>query len=284
MSVRFLVLFPSDPLEAVFALQLLNRLNKSFDGGWTGLLIPEQNEWISHCPIKVDEILLFRKTPGEHRRQIRDFLPDYLIDLSGEPRFWLFKNRTQLVHFTLSPRFLRSNLEISDLDKRYTAFSKEMDRLLDVFELSEVDWMTWDNSEREELVNRVLPESYCEGYGTVNLETIRNLMQDQAEGLIDFFSQLDTPIVLLGKAEDRISGDLLTTKVGCSVFNACGDLSQGEEQAILASSKAFLGGGKGILAWSFLQKRISVDLGELFNEKGDVESCVENIRKQIRNT
>ena len=142
--VRFLVLFPSDPLEASFAFQLVDRLQRSYADVWTGLLVPEQNEWITHGPVTADEILLFRKTPGECRNQIRDLLPDYLIDLSGEPRFWLFKKRTQLVHFSLKAKFVNANREIQDVEERYAAYSYELEKLLSTFELAENDRDIWE--------------------------------------------------------------------------------------------------------------------------------------------
>ncbi|MCK5820773.1 MAG: hypothetical protein KAH17_02760 [Bacteroidales bacterium] len=141
--VRFLVLFSSDPIEASIAAQLVERLQRSFADVWTGLLIPEQNEWISLAPVKADEVLLFKKTPGEYRNQIRELLPDYLIDLSGEPRFWLFKKRTQLIHFSLKAKFVKANREIQEIEGRYKAYSEELDKLLATFDLAENDETIW---------------------------------------------------------------------------------------------------------------------------------------------
>ncbi|MEA1877754.1 MAG: hypothetical protein U9N86_12930 [Bacteroidota bacterium] len=141
--VRFLVLFPSDSIEASFAVQLLERLQRSYKEVWIGALIPEQNAWITLGPVKADETMLFRKTPGEYRNQIRDFLPDYLIDLSCEPRFWLFKKRTQLIHFTLNAKRVNAIREIRDTDDRYEAYYDELDKLLSAFELAENDKIVW---------------------------------------------------------------------------------------------------------------------------------------------
>jgi len=258
--VRFLVLFPSDPLEASFAIQLLDRLNRSFADGWTGILVPEQSEWIVRGPVLADEILLFRKTPGECRNQIRDFLPDYLIDLSGDKRLWMFKMRTQLIQFTLMVKFLKANRLIQDIEERYADYSLELEKLLRAFELAENYRVNWEYPGSKEIKKRVLPESFIQSFGTVKMDTIRSLMIDRSEQIIDFFSRLDSPTVLLGSKDDRIAADLLTQKVGCSVFNTCGDLTKDEEHALLADSKFYMGVGIGIRAWAFLKKRKYLDL------------------------
>jgi len=141
--VRFLLLFPSDPLEVSFAVQLLERLKRTYSDIWIGILVPEQNGWISKSPIIVDELFFFKKNPGEYLNQIRDLLPDHLIDLSCEPRFKLFIKRTQLMHFSLTTKFANANREIQDSDERYAAYSLELDKLLSVFDLAKNDKDVW---------------------------------------------------------------------------------------------------------------------------------------------
>lgn len=284
MNVRFLFVFPVHPLEAAFALQLLGRIQASFEDVWTGLLVPESLQWITTGSVQADEVWFFRKTPGEYRSEIKDFLPDYLIDLSGDPGYWLFRRRTQLIAFTLHPKLIKSNRLLPSPEERFRDYEAKASALLDVFDLASPERRIWIQEGAAPLWEGVLPESYHSGYGVMSLTEFEDVYASKSKQILRFLTMLEAPMVLLGEPQNRSLGDLLTQQLGCTVFNTCGDLDSKQIMAVLSGANAFMGTSETFRAIAFLKMQTPFDIIPILDQSDDLSKEANRLRNQIRKT
>lgn len=264
-------------------MQLVDQLRRSFSDVWIGLLAQESIVWLTKGFPQPDKVFVYGKTPGECRHEILDHLPDYLIDLSGSSKFWLFKNRLRVTDFKLPYKRMRRIDQGASPELRLQLFHEEMQGLLSVFDLKEPERQKWTSTEGASFLTKVLPESYHKGYMLLFLDGLE-LSSDRKKTLVTFLTMLDFPTVLLGKEEARKLGDSLTNQVGCTVFNVAGDFSEEQQQMILSGSLFLIGSNTYHQAWAFLLARNFINLNESWADDGSLLIEAYRIRKQLMNT
>ncbi len=139
MEIRFIILLPSQIEEVYYALAtVVSRIKASYDEVWITAVIQENLVGIAGDDQNIDQLISFRRTPGEKIAVIKELYADYLIDISGESRFWLFRNRLRIVDFKFSVKQIKTYRDIADFKAGLSAFSIVVEDLLSVFDL--VDW------------------------------------------------------------------------------------------------------------------------------------------------
>lgn len=282
MNVRFLLLLPADLVQAAMAMQLIDRIRKSFDDVWLGVIIPRALVWLSEGFVKPDQIFTFDKTPGEVKRELLDSFPDYLIDLSGTGKYWLFKNRLRVIDFKLSYKSEKKIQEAVTLEDRFEIFSFEMGVLLSPFDIASSTRQRWIHPEMDGFLARILPRSFGDGYAILFLSDCDE-GEELKNSMVTFLTMLDYPVVLMGDEADRDFGDTLTNQVGCTTFNVSGDFSLEEQRIICSGSRLVIGSKKEHAAWAFLVARNFLNLSEIKTIEGSIVPDAERIRKQLKN-
>jgi hypothetical protein len=273
VSVRFLVLFPQDWAEVAMAAHVLDILRRTHPDAWIGRLIQNDIQWISDGYSGWDDTITFEKTPGEKKSQIRELLPDYLIDLSSNSRFWLFKNKVKLVDFSFSSKSVRIFRQTQDPEEKYTHYLNEALNLLSVFDPVEPLRISWQTDQKNKL-GEFIPKAFLKGYLSLNLDDFGPSIYDYKDSLIRVLGILEYPVVLVGSHRQKEFGDVLCKTVGCTVFNTAGDMEAAEMRLIYSGGKMLMGTGSTLQTWAFLTNKKFVDLKE--------EVDVEQLGKQVR--
>ena len=272
MSARFLVLFPSDIAEVAMAFHVIDSLRRTHQDAWIGCLIQKDVQWLSEGFKGHDATINFEKTPGEKKREILDLIPDYLIDLSGKGKFWLFKNRLRLMDFSFSVKSLKLLQTFNNLEEKLQQYEKEIQSLLSAFELLPFKRMVYDKNS-DTIVRQFIPKSFLKGFVSMNLNDF-DVINPESINLSEYLNALDYPTVIIGEHNQRDLGDKLAREVGCTLFNTCGDLSSDEMRSVYSGGKVFISRGETRKNWAFITHKRYIDL--------NVENDPQSLRKQLR--
>jgi hypothetical protein len=274
VSVRFLVLFPQNWAEVAMAAHVLNLLRRSHPDAWIARLIQKDIKWISDGYSGWDDTITFEKTPGEKKSHIRELLPDYLIDLSANSRFWLFKNKVKLVDFSFSWKSIRLFRQIPYPEDQYRQYMKEALDLISVFDPVEPMRLSWQ-SEDKNMISDFIPKSFLQGYLSLNLDDFGSTINDYQDSIIRILGVLEYPTVLVGSSGLKEFGDSLCKTVGCTVFNTAGDFEAAEMRLIYSGGQMLMGTGSTLQTWAFLSNKKFVDL----KEEVDIEQLGKLVRQ-----
>ena len=272
MSARFLVLFPVEVTEVVMAAHVVDSLRRSHHDAWIACLTQKDLQWLSDGFQGSDITINYLKTPGEKKTEILDLVPDYLIDLSGIGKFWLFKSRLKVMDFSFTAKSLRKFQSTIDLEQKLEQYETEIHSLLSVFDLLPIERMSWDTNSQT-VVEEIVPKSYFDGFASLNLDDFDDTESDSTR-LTDYLSALDYYTVLVGNSNRKDLGDRLAREVGCTVFNTAGDIKGAKRKSLYAAGKVLIGSGAELITWAFITHKRSVDLA--------LENDPQKLRLQLR--
>ncbi len=284
MDVRFLIFFPNQTLEVLFALKhVLSSLRTTFPTAWIGGLIQNNQVWLVNNEERLDQVFGYEKTPTRRLPELRRQLPDYLIDLTGEPKWWLFRNRLKVMDFRFSKKQLNAFRTHDSLPDLYLSYKATCNQLLQVFDLNDSDQaFVWQDETCFEFVTNALPASFVAGYLVLNLEEFSGLDPVQSQNLKENLQALDHPTVLLGGMKNRSWADQLAQNIGCSVFPVCGDFTWQEEQYLVAYAAGMLGSNAEFQHWSFIQNRPRIEQEILQDEPSQSGLNIGELRGKLK--
>lgn len=223
MEARFIVLHPDDPGEILLSSVLIRCLKAQVEGAQVYSLVKGSHAWLLESNPFLDDIFRYQDHPREQLDQLRDFLPDYLIDLDGRREVRRFKNRLKVLDFTINKR---------NLHDQWTERSLETCRLFDVHD---------DGKGLQffpaALDQELLPSEFMDGYIVLSLESDMKVRPLTDSDIISMAVMTEKPIVITGSAADRALADRISQSTGCAVFPTCGDLSNSENGSVLSRAK-----------------------------------------------
>ncbi|MFA6126469.1 MAG: hypothetical protein WC699_04110 [Bacteroidales bacterium] len=222
MEARFVILHPDDTGEILQSTTLIRCLKSQVDGALVYSVVKESNRWLLEDNPFLEEIFCYREDPKELLDQLKDFLPDYLIDLDGSRRVRRFKNRLKVLDFTIDRR------NISD---RWTERAFSACRLFDV-----EDDGKGMQLETSSVYKDLLPGNFLDGYLVLSLDTSILQRQMTDEQIIEIAVMIEKPMVVTGSAKDRNLADRIGQSTGCAVFPTCGDLTMPEIASVVGHS------------------------------------------------
>jgi ADP-heptose:LPS heptosyltransferase len=240
LEACFVVLLPDDPAEILSSAILIRCLKAQVEDAIVHAVIRDDLQWLIFWHPELDGLITWREKPLELLEPLRDFLPDYIIDLDGTKRTHRLKARLKVLDFHI--RRKRSGND-------WPADAFETCRLFDV----EDD----GNGYRfvpEPFEGSLLPEDYMQGYLVLSLdspETVRPIPDDR---LIEMAVMTEKPMVITGKAADRNLANRIAQASGCAAFPACGDFTPGQTAAIISRSV-------GVIALDHLWTTVAGSLG-----------------------
>jgi hypothetical protein len=222
LEARFILLHPDNPGEILSATALIRCLKTQVEDSLVYSVVKESHQWILENNSYLDEIFTYRDKPGELLDPLRDFLPDYLIDLDGGREVRRFKNRLKVLDFTINRK---------NLGEQWRERAFETCTLFDV-----QDDGKGPQLDKTPLYKKILPGDFLDGYLVLSLDsslTARPISDDQ---IIEMVVMTEKPIVVTGNRSDRNLADRIGQYTGCAVFPTCGDLTKAEILSVLGHS------------------------------------------------
>ena len=223
MEARFIILHPDDPGEILLATSLIRCLKTQVEEALVYSVVKESHQWILNSNPFLDEIFVFRENPKELLDQIKDFLPDYLIDLDGGRGVRRFKNRLKVLDFTIS----RKNPGDQWLKQAFKACT-----LFDVHDDDKGQQLATTMDYKE-----LLPSNFLEGYLVISLDSPLNSRPVSDDHITRMVVMTEKPIVITGNRNDRDLANRIGQSAGCAVFPTCGDLTRQEIASVLSHAK-----------------------------------------------
>ena len=223
MEARFIILHPDDPGEILQSTVLIRCLETQVEGALVYSVVKEAHRWLLESNPHLDEIFAYQDNPKELLDQLKDFLPDYLIDLDGSRGVRPFKNRLKVLDFTIN----RKNPGDQWLQRAF-----ETCKLFDVQDDGKCPQL-----EATSLYQQILPGNFLDGYLVLSLDSslqARTLSDDQ---IIQMVVMIEKPVVITGNVNDRKLADQIGQSTGCAVFPTCGDLTNTEIASVISHSK-----------------------------------------------
>ena len=102
-------------------------------------------------------------------------------------------------------------------------------------------------SDRENVSMTALPESHRNGFIAVVIGAKHATKQMPTSKIIATLKMLKEPIILLGGTEDKERGELISTSIGATIFNACGLFKLNESASLLQQSKLVITHDTGLM-------------------------------------
>jgi len=240
VEARFIILHPDDSGEILAATALIRCLKTQVDGALVYSVVKKEHLWLLDTNPFLEEVFVFQENPKELIDPLRDFLPDYLIDLDGERKVRRFKNRLKVMDFTIN----RRNIGDRWLDRAF-----ETCKLFDVHDDGFGQHFELSNSYQE-----ILPGDFLDGYLVLSLDSPKNGRALTDEQIIELVVMIEKPIVIIGTAGDRKLADRIGQSTGCAVFPTCGDFSMSETASVL-------GHGLGLISFGSVWDQLATALG-----------------------
>ncbi len=223
MEVRFIILHPDDPGEILLATALIRCLKTQVEEAWVYSVVKESHRWLLESNPYLDEIFVYKQHPREFLDQLKDFLPDYLIDLDGGRDVRRFKNRLKVLDFSMNRK---------NLGDQWSKRAFETCTLFDV-----QDDGQGPQFETTPVYKELLPGNFLEGYFVLSLEYKGNKRPISDDQIIQLVVMTEKPIVVTGSLSNRNLADRIGQSTGCAVFPTCGDLTMPEIASILSHAK-----------------------------------------------
>ncbi len=228
MEARFIVLLPDNPGMILLATPLIRGLKKQVEESYVYAMVQSDCTWLIQGNPYVDEILTWQNKPDEQIPNVRDLLPDYLINLDEQRSYRRLQRKTKVLEFTVPKSGKHQSGAYSErIFKTVNLFDVEDDKLGIDFQYPTFD-PEW------------LPEKFLGGYVILSLETpvyVKKLTDDR---LVELAALIEKPLVVTGPAAERELAEGIGKRTGCIVFPACGDFPDPETASLISASKAVI--------------------------------------------
>ncbi len=219
MEARFILLHPDDPGEILLATPLIRCILSQVENSSVCSVVKESHQWLLDNNPRLEEVFVYHDKPGELLDTLKDFLPDYLIDLDGSREVRRFKNRLKVLDFTLK------RLWIAD---QWTQRAFATVKLFDV-----QDDGQGMEFQAEQLDPGLLPSDFLSGFLVLSLDTTLKARPWSDQEIIDMVVLTEKPVVVTGQAGNRKLADRICQASGCAVFPTCGDLTPRQSAALI---------------------------------------------------
>jgi len=224
-----MILLPDLPEVIISSTPLIRCLTRQVDNSSVYVALPEAHTWMIEGNPSVEKSLSYREKPDELIDEVRDLLPDYLIDLEGKRLFRRLKRKTKILDFCIG-RVKRTEANTA---------RERMFRTVHLFDVE-------DDMKGPEISFPVfnpewLPEKFLGGFAVLSLDSTELSSRPDEDYLVDLVSLIEKPVVISGPRENRSLAERIGQRTGCTVFPICGDFAVKEQVSILSSSKGVIG-------------------------------------------
>jgi hypothetical protein len=226
LESRFVILHSEDPGEILLSTALVRCLKNQVEGSFAYSLVREEHRWLLENNTRLDGVFTYRENPKELLDDLRDFLPDYLIDLDGGPGVRRFKNRLKVLDFALRRKKVKGD---------WMAAAFDTCRLFDVNDDGAGPEFHFPPSDPG-----LLPSDFLKGYLVLSLENPPGSVGWSEEDIVNLAVMIEKPIVVTGRDTDRDLADRISQMAGCAVFPTCGDISRTQVASLIGESRGLV--------------------------------------------
>lgn len=219
MEARFVILHPDDPGEILLSTTLIRCLKTQVEEAQVYSVMKDSHHWLLEANPWLDGIFVYQDKPDELLELLKDFLPDYLIDLDGSRKVRRFKNRLKVLDFSINRKNQR---------EQWSAQAFKTCSLFDV----------QDDGKGRQFVAapfdpELLPSEFLKGYVVLSLESCHDQRPIPDDRIIELAVMTEKPIVITGRAGDRDLSNRISQSTGCAVFPTCGDLTSSQIASVI---------------------------------------------------
>ncbi len=227
-------------MELLASGNLIRCLGAQVEGAVVYAVVRDDNAWLTNRHPSLDGVFTYREKPEELLDTLRDFLPDYVIDLDGTRKMRRLKSRLKVLDFTIRRKRSGNDFPVD---------SFETCRLFDVE----------DDGEEYRFVPEppdmgLLPSDFLQGFLVLALDNGSRPRPLGDDLLIELAVMTERPMVVTGNASDRALANRISQASGCAVFPACGDFTRSQTAALISLSK-------GVIAFDPLWTLVAGSLG-----------------------
>lgn len=226
MEVRFIILHPEDPGEILLATSLIRCLKTQVEEAYVYSIVSEEYRWLLESDTHLEGLFVYQNDPKELLDPLRDFLPDYLIDLNGGREVRRFKNRLKVMDFTINRRL------------PHISWAKRAFETCTLFDVQ--DDGLGPKLQTAAHYRELLPGSFLDGYLVLSLAAEASSRQISDDQIIEMVVMIEKPIVVTGERENRPLADRIGQSTGCAVFPTCGDFTRDEIAAVMNHAKGII--------------------------------------------
>jgi ADP-heptose:LPS heptosyltransferase len=260
-----MVLLPEQPEEILSSTPLIRCLRQQLKDSSVYALIHHDLAWILEGNPNLEGVLAYQTKPEEVIAEVRELMPDYLIDLEGKKLFRRLKRKTKVLDFCIG-RVKRSEANTP---------RERMFRTVHVFDV--VDDLKGADLGIPPFNPEWLPEKFLGGFTVLSLHVPPLAKHLDEDSLVALVSLIEKPIVITGTGEERGLAERIGQRTGCTIFPVCGDFGDKEYASIIS-------GSKGVIASTEFWCRVSEALSKPFVKigpeiAGDLRPTAIGIRK-----
>jgi hypothetical protein len=226
LEACFIVLLPDDPAEILSSAILVRCLKAQVEGAVVYAVVRDDLRWLIDRHPSLDGLFTWREKPLELLEQLKDFLPDYVIDLDGTRQVRRLKNRLKVLDFHI--RRKRAGNE-------WPADAFATCRLFDVTDDGKGYAMV-----PEHYNAGLLPSEFLKGYVVLSLNSPAKVRALDDEWLTSMAVMTEKPMVITGNPEDRNLANRISQASGCAVFPACGDFTQAQTASLMSRAQGVI--------------------------------------------
>ncbi len=224
MEARFVILHPDDPAEILLATPLIRCIRTQVEGALVYSAVKKEHLWLLSSNPFLEELFVYQEKPDELLEDLRNFLPDYLIDLDGSRITRRLKGQLKVLDFTIN----RLNF--------WEPWSQRAFKTGKLFDVT-------DDGKGSQLIaapldTELLPSDFLDGYLILSLDNAgksKRLLTD--EQIIELAVLTEKPIVVTGNSGDRDLANRIGQASGCAVFPTCGDLTYSQIGSLLSHAR-----------------------------------------------
>ena len=209
---------------------------------------------------------------------------DIVIDLQKNFRSFKIKSALGVKHFTFDKlnfrKWLLVNFKINFLPDKHIV-DRYMESIKSLGVINDGFGLDYFITKKDEEALNDLPHSHKSGYLAWVIGAKHNTKMLPIDKMISIGLKLNSPVVLLGGAEDRERGEILANHDGTKFFNACGKYSLNQSAALVKNSKSVISNDTGLMhiAAAFKKEIVSI-WGNTIPEFGMYPYFGEDIKNQ----
>lgn len=201
----------------------------------------------------VDKTHVYDKNLGSLLKQLRQENFDYVIDLHNNFRSFLIKTALGKKSYSYNKlnfkKWLFVNLKINKLPSVHIV-DRYMETVKPLNVFNDNVGLDYFIPSKDEITIEELPENFQKGYAAFAIGAQHYTKRLPKEKIVEVCEKLNSPIILLGDANDHVAGQYVEEKLkqkGKAVFNACGKFNLNKSASIVKQSLYFFSHDTGLM-------------------------------------
>lgn len=248
--VKFLIIRFSSIGDIVLTTPVIRCLKSQVEDAEVHYLTKNEYKNLLSANPYIDKIHILKGKLSDTIEELHQEDYDYIIDLHRNIRTYFIKNRLKSISFSFNKlnykKWLLVNFKINKLPDTHI-----VDRYFETIKVFDVkndnkglDYFipTEENVELSEL-----PDNFHNGYIAFVTGAKHYTKRLTADKIISVCKNIELPVLLLGGQEEKEEGDIIQSKAGSSVYNACGAYNINQSASLIKKARVVITHDTGLM-------------------------------------